>query len=265
MKRIVPNWIKFSLWWLFKSPQRKLGWFTLTNDLIGLFRYLIEQTPFKNKPHSVSICVGIYNRQETFLQHFLPSLTNCLNQELIELSIFDCGSVNHDDFKKQVALGFNGKLVFNSESHPFARAFAFNRAVKQATHDLIFLCDADFSLPKKIVQLCSSYTKNGEFWFPIVYYLYKNKPAKYAKGNGEWMLWGGKGLLACNKKSYLDLGGLNEEFKTWGGEDEDFWLNCHASKKVIIRTKEKELLHHWHASHNLKYKKLEELSDLGIL
>jgi glycosyltransferase involved in cell wall biosynthesis len=265
MKSVIPQWIKYPLWWVFKSPQRKLGWQTLLTDLLGLVWFFKEQTPLKAKLQPVSICVGIYNRQETFFTYFLPSLNICLNQELIELSIFDCGSDDLIAFEERLRKEYKGNFVFKSEPHSFARAFAFNSAVKQASHSLIFLCDADFSLPKNLVQMCSSYTANNGFWFPIVFYLYKNKPPEYSLKNGEWMIWGGKGLVACRKNAYWEIGGLNENYKTWGNEDEEFWLKCYVANKIIIRNKEKGLLHHWHPSYNLKYKKLEELSDLGIL
>jgi predicted glycosyltransferase involved in capsule biosynthesis len=71
------------------------------------------------------------------------------------------------------------------------------------------------------------------------------------------MLWGGKGILACNKKAFTQLGGLDEKFITWGGEDEEFYLRCYAAKMKVIRSKENQLLHHWHPSFNPKYKNLE--------
>jgi hypothetical protein len=71
------------------------------------------------------------------------------------------------------------------------------------------------------------------------------------------MLYGGKGIVGCYKKDYEKVGCLDEQFTSWGGEDEAFYLNCYASKMNIIRTRENQLLHHWHPSFNPKFKKLE--------
>lgn len=265
MKKFIPQFIKYPLWWLFKSPQRAVPGPNLRNDLLGLWRYLMVKCFGFRKPQNISVCVGLKNRSDQFLNYFLPSLNQCEYLDCIELSVFDCGSTDTPELEKSIRNIFLGKLTFCSESLPFSRAMAVNRAVKQSNAGLIFICDADFSLPKKLVQLCSSYTRKNGFWFPIVFYLYKNKPAIFARGNGEWMLWGGKGLLACYKDEFIALGGLDESYTTWGSEDEAFWLNCHKAGKSIIRTKEPDLLHHWHPSLNPKYKKLEDLADLGLL
>ncbi len=262
LKSIFPQGVKYPLWWLFKAPQRSYGFYTVITDLYALVRTV---SPLKTEPVAISICVGLYNRSETFLQYFLPSIAQCENAHLIELSVFDCGSLDAAQLEKEIRLQFAGKVIFKSQVHPFSRAFAFNKAVRQSSNEMVFLCDADFSIPRNIVALCTKYTRNSTFWFPIVFYLYKNKPAAYASKNGEWMLWGGKGLVACRKNAFERVGGLNEAFTQWGGEDEEFWLRCYQHQEIVLRTKCKGLLHHWHPSLNPKYKKLEELSDMGLL
>ncbi len=261
-KSKLPQWIKYPLWWVFKAPQRKYGFYTVISDLLALVRTV---NPFKPELTTISICVGLYNRSETFLQYFLPSIAQCENAQLIELSVFDCGSEDAVQLEQEIRLRFAGKVIFKSESHPFSRAFAFNKAVRQSSSELVFLCDADFSIPRDIVALCNNNTRNKAFWFPIVFYLYKNKPEHFSPKNGEWMLWGGKGLVVCPKDAFERVGALNEDFTKWGGEDEEFWLRCYKFKQMVLRTKCKDLLHHWHPSLNPKYKKLEELSDMGLL
>jgi len=261
-KSKLPQWIKYPLWWVFKAPQRRFGVQSLLLDLKGIaLRYF----PIKPKPQRLSICVGLYNRSDIFLKHFLPSLAKCSNAPLIELSVFDCGSNDCVSLEAEIRARYQGNFVFTSESHTFSRSFAINKAVQQCSNELIFLCDADFSLPENIVELCTNNSRNNSFWFPIVFYLYKNKAAVFNSKNGEWMLWGGKGLVACSKSNFEDVGALNEAFTEWGREDEEFWLRCHQHKKIVIRNKCKGLLHHWHPSLNPKYKKLEELADLGLL
>jgi hypothetical protein len=171
--------------------------------------------------------------------------------------VFDCGSTDTPNLQERIQEIYKGQLIFRSEPIDFTRSSSFNKAVKQANNELIFICDADFSLPKKLVQLIANYTSAHTFWFPIVFYLYKNKPAVFHPNNGEWMLYGGKGIVGCYKKDYEKVGCLDEQFTSWGGEDEAFYLNCYASKMNIIRTRENQLLHHWHPSFNPKFKKLE--------
>ena len=264
-KKYIPNFIKFPGWYLFKAPQRKLGWYTLLLDIKGILSFCWYSVFPVKRLEPISICVGLFNRSELFLGAFLPSLNQCNNSRLIELSVFDCGSADVKNLQGEIRKIFKGELIFSAENVKFSRSYAFNRAVKQSSHQKLFICDADFSIPVNLVQLCNNYTVANTAWFPIVFYLYKNKPAVFGKNNGEWMNWGGKGILACNKKNFEEVGMLDENFTTWGYEDEDLWIRFYKSDICIIRSRCKNLLHHWHPSLNLKYIKLEELADKGLL
>jgi hypothetical protein len=264
-KTYIPQPIKFPLWYITKAPQRKLGLYTLFLDIKGIFQFLIFSIIPATSPKPISICVGIKNRSDIFLKNFIQSLNNCKNLHLIELSVYDCKSTDIPDLETAIRNNFKGNLIFKSEDIPFSRAKAFNKSVLQSTNNLIFICDADFSIPSNIVSLVNKFTKFNSIWFPIVFYLYKNKPEFYSKSNGEWMQWGGKGILACQKVDFLKIGMIDETFIQWGGEDEELWLRFHKNHYTIIRSKNKKLLHHWHPSENPKYKKLENLVDSGLL
>lgn len=256
MKKLLPNWLKFPFWYVFKSPQRKVGLRSLYLDLIGIFRFFLVQTiPFK-KSIRLSICVGNLNRNAMILKYLLPSLNKLEYKENIELVLVDFGSENFNDLKDRLAVDWSGKLNIISLKEPFTRSRAINVAAAAASEELLFITDADFSLPKGLIKHCYRYTLYGSIWFPIVFYLYKNMPAQFGKGNGEWMQWGGKGILAIKKNKFIELKGLSEKFKSWGGEDEEFWMRCHQSGEVVIRSRCKELLHHWHPSFNPKFKNL---------
>ncbi len=248
--------INFALWYIFKSPQRKFAWITLWQDTVGLISYLFLYCyPIRPKP--ISICVGIYNRSHGFITHFLQSLNNIQYQNYVELSVFDCGSNDVNNLENEIKKIWKGKLVYQNKDVAFSRSYSFNKAVSQSSNNIIFLCDADFSLPNNIVLSCNKYTLGKLIWFPIVFYLYKNKPAIYDKKNGEWMQWGGKGLLACNKKHYMQVGGLDEKFTKWGQEDDDLWERFYKNKYYIIRSYQPQLMHHWHPSLNKKYQDME--------
>ncbi|MBC7382468.1 MAG: hypothetical protein H7296_05655 [Bacteroidia bacterium] len=265
VKSFIPSFIKHPLWFIFKAPQRKSGWFSLWLDAGGYVKYFFYSFFETSKPQSISICVGIYNRSDQFLNYFLPSLLKCNDMELIELSVYDTGSTDIDNFKMEIIKNFKGRLVFTSELVEFTRAHSFNKAVEQSTSNKIFICDADFSLPQNLVRLCNRYTHGKTVWFPIVFYLFKHKPVFFDPKNGEWMFWGGKGILACNKRDFIQVGKLNEKFTKWGFEDEELWLRFYQHRFFIIRNRCKGLLHHWHPSLNPKYKRLEELADRGLL
>jgi hypothetical protein len=258
LKKLLPIWFKFPFWYLFKSPQRQFGMGSFLRDTVGIFRYIkVNIFPQPNlKP--ISICIAIKDRDYELQNYVLQSLKKIDNPSLLELCIFDCGSHNAAILESSIHGSFNGKLKFKSVQMKFERAYALNQAAAMAENEILFFTDVDFEIPKAIVQLANNYTFNKYMWFPIVFYLYKGKDRCIKKENGEWMVWGGKGVFACYKNTFEALGKLNEQFKTWGGEDEEFWLRCHEAKKIIIRNKEKQLIHQWHPSSNEKYIKLAQ-------
>ena len=88
-KTYIPQFIKFPLWYVTKAPQRKLGLYTLFLDIKGIFQFLIYSLIPVSSPKPISICVGLKNRSDIFLNNFIKSLNKCENLHLIELSIFD--------------------------------------------------------------------------------------------------------------------------------------------------------------------------------
>lgn len=256
IKKSLPVGVKYPFWYIFKAPQRKFGIGSIARDLLGILRYLYVQfySPSPLKP--ISICIGIKDRNNELQTHVLNSLKHITNPELVELCVFDCGTEDNTTLTDIIQSNSPVKLKFHSKHMNFERAYALNQAAAMADNELLFFSDVDFEIPENIVVLVNKYTQFNSMWFPIVFYLYKNKSKTICKTNGEWMIWGGKGLFACYKKTFLALGQLDEKYKTWGAEDEAFWLKCHASKKIIIRNKEKSLMHHWHLSYNEKYRKL---------
>lgn len=235
-----------------------MGLHTLLTDLQGLMIYAYRSVWPKKKLKAVSICTGIYNRSSNYLNQLLKSLELAENAYLIELSVFDCCSDDMADLEAEIRKRWKGQLVFSREPVKFARSYTFNKAVDQASHELIFICDADLSLPVNIVSLCNQYTGEKTVWYPIYFFLYKNKPAIMNSENGEWEQYGSRGMLACTKKAFNDAGRLNEAYTIWGGEDTDLWERFHRRHNIIIRNRVKGLYHHWHQTFN---KKFEHMND----
>lgn len=184
---------------------------------------------------------------------------------LIELSVFDCDSNDVPNLELEIRKIWKGKLVFSTKKNQFTRSYAFNKAVEQSHNNVLFICDADFSMPIDLVLSCNKYTLGRLVWFPIVFYLYKNKPNVYNKAHGEWMQWGGKGILACKRKYFNQVGGYDESFTSWGQEDDDLWKKFYKARCCVIRYRERGLLHHWHPSLNPKYQALADKADKGLL
>lgn len=235
---------------MFKAPQRQFGLFTLLNDIIGLtlLVWYALVKPRQLKP--ITICTGLYNRSDMYLTKLLKSVNRAIHKDLIQLSVFDCASNDIPNLHTSIRSEWQGGLVFNAQPVAFSRSYTFNKAVAQSTNELVFLCDADMSVPENIVELCNQYAAPKRAWFPFVFTLYQNKPAIQHKDNGFWMIHSGKGMLACLKSDYEKIGGLDERFTKWGAEDDDLWERMVRAGFVVIRNKQKGLIHHWHPSFN---------------
>jgi glycosyltransferase involved in cell wall biosynthesis len=258
IKSYFPNWFKYPFWWLFKSPQRKIHPSSLYSDLKGLAIFLRYQFFSPGHLQPISICTGVYNRSEALLKHLLPSIEDANNKSLIEFSVADCDSNDVLNLENTIKNSTSFDIVYNKYSQAFSRSFAFNMAVKQCSHPLVFICDADMSIPKNIVALCNAYAAKKRAWYPIVFYLEKDKPAKETADNGHWMQYGGKGMLACTRKDFMEIGMLNENYTTWGKEDDELWERFVKANFVIIRYRQRGLIHHWHPSFNPKYQKKDK-------
>lgn len=243
--------IRYVPWFIFKSPQRRFGYFiTYKADVAGIFSLISKylSSSFFNKKKQlqpISICTGLKNRSENYLNYVLASVLQMEHRELIELSIFDCQSSDIPELEKKIMEKWNGKLVFTAEKCDFARAFTFNRAIAQASNELIFAADADMTLPKNLVVQCNKFVSKKTVWFPICFDLNENKPAIISDENGAWRL-AGRGMFSAYKWQFYRVGKYDEKFKTWGGEDDDLWKNFYLKGFMPIRNRCKGLFHNYH-------------------
>ena len=266
LKSLIPVKIKYIPWYIFKSPQRKDGFtksilLEITGGLFYIFHIIFSN--YRNNLKPVSICTGIKNRTFNYLEYVLGSVMKMDHQELIELSINDCGSDDFEILKSHLEQNWKGKLILRSEKHDFTRSYAFNNAIDQATNELIFAADADMSLPANFVELCNKYVTDRTTWFPICYSLFENKPALIQKGNGRW-LRSGKGNFAATKIQFESAGKYNNYHKSWGLEDTELWLNYFKTGQIPIRNKCKGLFHHWHPSVAVKTEIPEHLKKYNL-
>jgi hypothetical protein len=254
IKHIIPIKLKFPFWFVFKAPQRKLGRHTLTNDLKGIGIFIFRTVFPKKHLIPVSICTGIYNRSDNYINRLLKSINEADHKDMIELSIVDCHSADIDSLEKSIRERWSGKIVFSSDNQAFARSRTFNKAVAQSAYPIVFICDADLSVPPDIVQLCNNYVAPGRTWYPIYFFLFNKRPLKVHKDNGIWEQYGSKGMFACLKSDFNTIGGLNEQYLTWGHEDTELWERFHREGYTIIRNQQANFVHYWHNTFNPKYK-----------
>jgi N-terminal domain of galactosyltransferase len=242
IKKITPQWIKKFIWYLFKSPQRVYGFKSVWIDLRGIISYFIREITFpvfNSDLKPVTICTGLKNKSQNYLDNIVESAIKSKHPELIELSVFDCASDDINDLELAIRQKWRGKLVFKSKRINFSKAFSFNKAAEQSGNKLIFMADTDISLPEDIVYLCNKFVFGKNVWFPVMFKLFERKEMRYFEENGEWIPYG-KGMFASRKKDFIKIGKFDNNFTSWGSEDWDIWLRFYKNGFFPFRSKSKE-------------------------
>jgi len=266
IKKYIPLQFKYLGWYIFKSPQRRLGFLrSISQEINALFAFLshIGFSNYKNNLKPISICTGIKDRTSNYLDFVLSSILEMDHQDLIEISIFDCGSKDVSLLKEELGKKWRGKMIFSNEIHDFTRSFSFNRAIDQSSNELFFVSDADMTLPKDLVEQCNKYVTQKTVWFPICFSLYENKHPVISSENGEWRITG-KGMFASTKKQFEKAGKFNLQYKTWGWEDIDIWISYFNAGIMPLRKRCNGLIHNWHPSLEVETEIPQHLEKFGI-
>lgn len=224
-----------------------LGYKTWFIDIRGCVEWLFNQIKIQFVPlKEVTICTGLFNRSLSFQKHLLASLQSINYPEKVTLSVFDCKSTDVEALESEIRKTWKGKLIFRAEKVNFSRSYAFNQAIYMAQTELLFICDADVSVPVDLVKKCNRNVSKHLAWFPVCFWLKEGK-STFASENGTFFTEG-TGLFACSKKQISKTGAYDQNFTTWGKEDWDIFFRFYKNGIMPFRTRENELLHHWHES-----------------
>lgn len=153
----------------------------------------------------------------------------------------------------------------------FNKAYIINQVVKNyATYDIIMMSDADCILPKIDNMIFKNELIKHSVYFPFskVNFLNEAHTRRYVKGHTfiqaapkqDLFINRYTGLInVFNKSTFNNVGGYDEEFEGWGGEDDAFINKCNRLVSPIKRcTDNVELLHLYHPkTNNIDYIKSE--------
>lgn len=163
----------------------------------------------------------------------IPNLEVLIVEQDTESKFKNIWSINH---------------VFLNNPHPYNRSWAFNVGVKEIDADIYAFGDSDLVMKtdeflesinelenydvvspyKSVLDLTEDETKyNLENWLSI------KRPGRGETDNQKINLCGG--LVLFTKKSFEQVGGWNEDFIGWGGEDDFMTLKVNA---LNLKTKE---------------------------
>jgi GT2 family glycosyltransferase len=141
---------------------------------------------------------------------------------------------------------------------PYCRAWAFNVGARQARSPLLVLHDNDMAVPETYAaELVLKHRRGYEIinLKRFIFYLsnghtrelftghasFASRPPDSIKQNAE-----AGGSLAVDRDVYLALGGMDEAFIGWGGEDNEFWER--ALTRRVWAFGYLPMIHLWHPS-----------------
>ncbi len=122
-----------------------------------------------------------------------------------------------------------------SEEHPYCRSWAFNVGGRLARGELLILHDNDLLIPRDYAAQAWRRFREGYEVINLkrfIFYLTREATLGLLRSPGTIPVTAplsvmqnaqGGGSLAVGRRCYLALGGFDESFVGWGGEDLEFW------------------------------------------
>lgn len=137
------------------------------------------------------------------------------------------------------------------------KAWAFNIAARKARGDILVFHDGDICVPDRYAKELKRQLLDGPYQAASIqrflFYLSRSATERTSGQNQidvdppESILqnWKG-GTIALRKDAFFQIGGFDEGFVDWGGEDDEFFDRCSAVKH--LRYGYLPFIHLWHPS-----------------
>ena len=139
----------------------------------------------------------------------------------------------------------------------YNRSMAFNQGAQLARGNLLILHDNDMPVPQDYAAANMARAREGYEVINLkrfIFYLDQQTSGNINIAKGIPPLPGieaivqnlqAGGSIAITREAYLDIGGMDESFIGWGGEDNEFWERAETRKLWPYGSM--PILHLWHA------------------
>jgi hypothetical protein len=141
---------------------------------------------------------------------------------------------------------------------PYCRSWAFNVGARHATGRLLVLHDNDMLVPDDYASSLLKHFDKGHEVINLkrfVFYLSELHTAEYLSGEAALMRWAPEsivqnleagGSVAIGREAFTRIGGMDESFVGWGGEDNEFWERAQTLR--VWPYAYLPIVHLWHAT-----------------
>ncbi|MFN9644468.1 MAG: glycosyltransferase family 2 protein [Cyanobacteriota bacterium] len=211
----------------------------------------------------IQISVLIGHRGLSRLPLLLATLKSIRSQIDIQLECIVIEQDRSPQIKKYLPKWVNHIfLETDTDSLIYNRSAAFNFGARHAHGRILLLHDNDMLMPVCYCKNILAIAKTGYEAINTKRYVFymcrqhterilrsfnqiTSYPPEYIVQNLE-----AGGSMAITKEAYREIGGMDENFVGWGGEDIEFWKRCSLLKRWIWGYE--PIIHLWHPSQPLK-------------
>lgn len=133
-------------------------------------------------------------------------------------------------------------------SDPYCRSCAFNAGARHARGEVLILHDNDIVVPRRYATAALDAIRSGFDFANLIRFLFYIRDAQMTlEAPPERVVQNTQGgSIVARRDAYFDIGGYDEDFIGWGGEDNDFWDR--ASTRRVQTHSLVPMVHLHHAS-----------------
>lgn len=205
-------------------------------------------------------------RREYNLRVILKWLTYFSNLEII---IVEQDEVSHLDTK---AFGKNCKHVFIYNPGSFNKSWAINVGFRHSSGQVIAIGDCDLFMDKlaltnslnqclntfdainpysDLIDLSKEISDEVSVLDIDASILENHTIDKNREQSGEYLCFSG-GIILLKRSLFEKIGGFDERFEGWGGEDDAMDVRIRAFTQNILQTENQTAFHLWHHRNSLR-------------
>lgn len=123
------------------------------------------------------------------------------------------------------------KYFYKVNFEYFNRSYTINRLKDFCQSNFICICDADIIFDYTRFNKALKQLENFDFIFPYTGPIYNISIKQYLEKtfskDSLYAITSNSGILLCKRDSFIQSGMFNENFKGWGGEEQEFYHRIH--------------------------------------
>jgi len=139
------------------------------------------------------------------------------------INVIECDTKS----KLKQGIGFT-KYFYKVQFDYFNRSYTINRLADFCKSKYICICDGDVIFDYDCFDQALHQIEKFDFVFPYTGPIYNINIQQYLQNDFNnadiYAVTSNSGVFLCNRQSFINAGLLNENFKGWGGEEEEFYF-----------------------------------------